>query len=127
MVAIAVKALVEKQGIREREKEVIERKIQEAMEAAAENVRENMEGWSSGGEDSDGGVPGPLLKEDKTQQQQYGSMGVNRKENSARGGSNHGAARGMKSSWRRGGGSGGSNTGRKPEREDSDAAQSARW
>ncbi|OBT84916.1 hypothetical protein VE02_06573, partial [Pseudogymnoascus sp. 03VT05] len=45
MVAIAVKSLVEKQGIREREKEVIEKKIREAMEAAAEVVRENKEGW----------------------------------------------------------------------------------
>jgi hypothetical protein len=127
MVAIAVKSLVEKQGIREREKEVIEKKIQEAMEAAAEVVRENKEGWSSGGEDSDGGIPGPPLGEDKTtQHQQYGSPGVNRKENSARGGGNYGAARGMKSSWRRGGGSNPAPV-RKPEREDNDAARSAWW
>lgn len=123
MVAIAVKALVEKQSIREKEKEVIEKKIQEAMEAAAENVRENKEGWSSGGEDSDGGVPGPLLREEKTQQQ-YGSIGVNRKDNSVRGGANHGAARGMKSSWRRGGGA---NPGRIPEREDRDDVAHSSW
>ncbi|OBT62350.1 hypothetical protein VE03_08437 [Pseudogymnoascus sp. 23342-1-I1] len=134
MVAIAVKSLVEKQDIREREKEVVERKIREAMEAAAEAVRENKEGWSSGGEDSDGGVPGLVLKEEKMpqQQQQYGAARGNRRENynSARGGANLGAARGARSSWRRGGGSGGSggaNQGRKPEREDSDAARSAWW
>lgn len=98
MVAISVKALVEKQGIREREKEVIEKKIMEAMEAAAEFVRENKEGWSSGGEDSDGGVPGPPLAEEK-KPPQYGSPGPNRKENSMRGGSN---------------------LGRKPERESKD-------
>ncbi|OAF58126.2 hypothetical protein VC83_05374 [Pseudogymnoascus destructans] len=119
MVAIAVKSLVEKQGFREREKEVIEKKIKEAMEAAAEVVRENKEGWSSGGEDSDGGVPGPPLGEENTQQQQYGSPGANRKENSARGGASYGAARGMKSSWRRRGGSNPAPV-RKPEREDRD-------
>ena len=121
MVAIAVKALVEKQEIREKEREVIEKKIQEAMEAAAEIVRENKEGWSSGGEDSDGGVPGPPLGKEKPQPQ-YGSPRANKKENSVRG--NQGAARGGKTSWRRGSGS---STVRKPEREDNDAAQAASW
>jgi hypothetical protein len=118
MLAIAVKALVEKQGIREREKEIIEKKIKEAMEAAAENVRENKEGWSSGGEDSDGGAPGPPLGEEKAPPQ-YGSPRVNKKENSARGGSNRGAGRGGNSSWR-GRGGGGRNPDRKPERDDND-------
>ncbi|KFY02812.1 hypothetical protein O988_01887 [Pseudogymnoascus sp. VKM F-3808] len=117
MLAISVKALVEKQGIREREKEVIEKKIKEAMEAAAENVRENKEGWSSGGEDSDGGAPGPPLAEEKAPAQ-YGSPRVNKKENSARGGSNRGAGRGGNSSWR--GRGGGRNPDRKPERDDND-------
>lgn len=127
MVAIAVKSLVEKQGIRDREKQVIEGKIQEAMEAAAEVVRENKEGWSSAGEDSDGGVPGLVLKEEKAQGRQYGGTGGDRKEGYARGGANLGAARGARSPWRRGSGSGGANQGRKPEREDSDAARSAWW
>ncbi|KAL5354621.1 hypothetical protein ACLOAV_000710 [Pseudogymnoascus australis] len=126
MVAIAVKSLVEKQGIREREKQVIERKIQEAMEAAAEVVRENKEGWSSAGEDSDGGVAGLVLKEEKAPQL-YGAVGGNRRDSSARGGANLGAARGARSPWRRGSGSGGANQGRKPEREDSDAVRSAWW
>ncbi|OBU01039.2 hypothetical protein VE01_00919 [Pseudogymnoascus verrucosus] len=126
MVAIAVKALVEKQDIREREKEVMEQKIKEAMEAAAEVVRENKEGWSSGGEDSDGGIPGPPLGEEKTTQQHHGPPGMNRKENSGRGGSNYGAARGARSSWRRGSGSNLAPV-RKPAREGNDAARSGWW
>lgn len=127
MLAIAVKALVEKQGIREREKEVIEKKIKEAMEAAAENVRENKEGWSTGGEDSDGGAPGPPLAVEKAPLQ-YGSPRVNRKENSTGGGSSQGTARGSSSPWR--GRGGGRNPGRKPKRDDKDKVvdqQSSRW
>jgi hypothetical protein len=104
MIAIAVKTLVEKQELREREKESIEKKIQEAMQLAADNVLEEKKGWSSGGEDSDGGAPEPPFKEeDKPAQSQNispntWSRGTSRNVSSA----NRVAALIEKSSWRSG-------------------------
>lgn len=109
MIAIAITALVDKQAIREREKEVIEKKIQEAMEAAAENIREDKKGWSSGGDDSDGGIPGPTLKEERPQ---YDSPKSSSRGNPG-GGANRGGAAGSKTSWRQRGA--GYNPGRKHE------------
>lgn len=114
-IAIAVKAVVEKQELREREKEVIEKKIQEAMQAAADNVLEYKKGWSSGGDDSDGGMPVTPFGEVKPAQtqnsypyaKQQGNENFRQGNATNRNAANHNAATGMKTTWRptRGGGS----------------------
>ncbi|RDW71222.1 hypothetical protein BP6252_07785 [Coleophoma cylindrospora] len=59
MIGIAIRHLVEKQAKLASKEEDLQAKIQASIEEAKERVLEQNEGWSSAGEDSDGGVAVP--------------------------------------------------------------------
>lgn len=105
MIAVAVKTLVEKAELRKKEKESIEKKIQEAMKLAADNVIEEKNGWSSGGEDSDGGAPEPLFHgKNKLVDQNLPLNPLNRESSGNVSSFDRAAVLAEKSSWRSGDG-----------------------
>lgn len=63
MLGMAVKALVDKEQIRKMHKEELIILTREAEENAQNSLMDSKQGWSSGGEDSDGGAPDPPFKE----------------------------------------------------------------
>jgi len=77
MMAIATKQLVDRQKSREQKEELKNQRLAESISEAIQYALEKEEGWSSGGNDSDGGLPVVPMdpNEKKTEQNQPGYRG----------------------------------------------------